>query len=89
MAMKLLTRRAPLRIPKSLVVTTLGCVLACSPSSAQPGPDASLDGTPSDALADGCIYQLCNGLADSGVACPGVVCLVPPEQCPPGCMPVV
>jgi hypothetical protein len=75
-----------LRIPKALVVTTLGCVLACSSTSPDPGPLP--DAATADALPDGCIYQLCNG-PSGNPTCPGAVCLVPPEQCPPGCEPIV
>jgi hypothetical protein len=87
--MKPATSRAAPRIPRRLVYTTLGCVLACTTAPAEPGRDASADVAIADAgLVDGCIYQLCNG-PDASPTCPGVVCLPPTEHCPPGCEPVI
>jgi hypothetical protein len=83
--MRTTTSKRALTIPRKLAFTALGCVLACSSTPAEPAPDAAV----ADAgLVDGCVYQLCSSPTDAA-SCPGVVCLPPTEQCPPGCEPVV
>jgi hypothetical protein len=89
--MNRVTPKRALRIPQKLVYTTFGCAVAsaiasavaCAGSHVTSRPDAAADAAP-----DGCIYTLCNGPTMSP-SCPGIVCLLPTDNCPSGCEPVV
>jgi hypothetical protein len=81
-------RKRALRIPATLiyttVCTTVAYAMACGGSHPEPRGDAGA----ADAAPDGCIYQLCNGPSMSP-SCPGIVCLLPTDSCPSGCEPFV